>query len=174
MTAEYLVEDNLKLIDYVINKYTNYSYTKSNPVLDEDDLKQAGAIGLIKAARNWDESKGTFATYAVASIRNAIFTEFKYQQNHEDTSCFNYSLDEPGMAACENMASSEGVDDNLMLHAQIDSAARIFSDKKKDSVRKLLSCISMGYSVKDAAAICGMKESQARGVIVRIRKAARN
>lgn len=173
MTTEYLVEQNLRLIDYVINKYTNESYTKANPVLDREDLEQIGAIGLINAARNWDESKGNFATYAVTCIKNSIYGEFKYQQNHEDTSSFYHSLDESeGMSIHENLVSSDVVEANLMVEAQIDSAVRIFSDKKKGSTKKLLSYISMGYSIKDAAEMSGMTETQARGVITRIRKAA--
>ncbi|MBE6152982.1 MAG: sigma-70 family RNA polymerase sigma factor [Firmicutes bacterium] len=62
-----LFKNNLKLVRYVINKcYKNTNF-------DKDDLYQTGCIGLWKAIKNFDESKGyTLSTYAVSLIWGEI------------------------------------------------------------------------------------------------------
>lgn len=60
---QYLVTDNLRLVNYILNKYI-----KPAPS-DYEDYEQIGRTGLIMAAIGWDESKGnTFATYATRMI----------------------------------------------------------------------------------------------------------
>ena len=61
-----LVEENMKLVLFVVRKYAlphNF-----------DDLVQEGNIGLIKAAETFDESKGAFSTWAIVHIKAAIFS----------------------------------------------------------------------------------------------------
>ena len=61
-----LIEHNLRLVAYIVNKY----YPDSN---DSDDLISIGTIGLIRAAETFDYSKGHhFSTYASKCIDNAI------------------------------------------------------------------------------------------------------
>lgn len=60
-----LVENNLRLVSYVIKKY--YSTH-----IGDDDAFQFGSIGLMRAAKTYDVSRGSFSTYAVYFIRGAI------------------------------------------------------------------------------------------------------
>lgn len=60
-----LVEDNLKLVSYVIKKY----YPGH---IGDEDMFQCGCIGLMKAAQKYDESRGAFSTYASLFIRMDI------------------------------------------------------------------------------------------------------
>lgn len=56
-----LVEDNQKLLSHIAQKL------RVNPVVrrtDHNDLVGAGQFGLLSAAEDWDEAKGTFATHA--------------------------------------------------------------------------------------------------------------
>lgn len=60
---QYLVTDNLRLVNYILNKYIRPAPS------DYEDYEQIGRTGLIMAAIGWDESKGhTFATYATRMI----------------------------------------------------------------------------------------------------------
>lgn len=71
MTPEHeaLVENNLRLVSYVIGK--NFSGVLAYH--EFDDLFQIGCIGLIKAAEAFDPEKGcTFATFAYTVIFNEI------------------------------------------------------------------------------------------------------
>ncbi len=63
-----LVEANLKLIDYTLNRYQWYS-----PCDTRDDLWQIGAMGLCRAAHDYEAGQQVnFSTFAVICIRTAI------------------------------------------------------------------------------------------------------
>lgn len=66
MNTDILIENNLKLVHTVCKKFTGRGF-------DYDDLYQIGCIGLIKAAKRFDESLGyKFSTYAVNLIIGEI------------------------------------------------------------------------------------------------------
>ncbi len=58
-----LVEENLKLVHFVIHK--KFPLIKD---VEYDDLFQIGCIGLIKAARKYEETRSQFSTYACLRI----------------------------------------------------------------------------------------------------------
>ena len=61
-----LVTENINLIYLVMKRFRNR-------VIEQDDLFQIGAVGLIKAAQRFDESRGfAFSTYAVPLIIGEI------------------------------------------------------------------------------------------------------
>ncbi len=61
-----LIESNLRLVISVARRYVR-------PGLPLEDLVQEGAIGLVKAIRNFDLSRGLrFSTYAVHWIRQSV------------------------------------------------------------------------------------------------------
>ena len=63
-----LVEENLGLVRMVATRYRGFG-------VEDEDLIQIGSMGLIKAARDFDESKQVrFSTYAVAKIIGEIKT----------------------------------------------------------------------------------------------------
>ncbi len=66
-----LVEKNLGLVHSCANRFRGRG-------AEYDDLFQAGCVGLIKAADNFDESRGfTFSTYAVPVILGEIKRIFR-------------------------------------------------------------------------------------------------
>lgn len=66
-----LIEHNLRLVAYIVNK--NYPESIRGSQQDADDLISIGTIGLIRAAETFDYSKGShFSTYASICIDNAI------------------------------------------------------------------------------------------------------
>ena len=59
-----IVEDNLALVHYVVNKQYN----------GDEDYASIGALGLIKGVATFDESKGYCrSTYLIKCIRNEIY-----------------------------------------------------------------------------------------------------
>lgn len=61
-----LIEHNLRLVAHVVKKY------EANGE-DQDDLISIGTIGLIKAIKTFDNSRGTrLATYAARCIENEV------------------------------------------------------------------------------------------------------
>ena len=64
-----LIKRNTKLVYYIIShEYPTY--------LHDDDLVQAGMLGLCEAANRWDETKSAFGTFAGNWIRGEIKKEF--------------------------------------------------------------------------------------------------
>lgn len=79
--VEKLVEENIWLVTYVMNKYFGSGVMIHNEL--RDDIFQEASIGLFKAAKSFDESKGIkFSTYASKVISNWIsryFTRYIYK-----------------------------------------------------------------------------------------------
>lgn len=91
---EELVLKNRRLVYYLVNKL-------GVPPSDYDDIVSIGTIGLIKAARTFNESKGTkFATYASRCIENEIFMHYRKERIHAN----DISLDAP----IKNMEGEDG------------------------------------------------------------------
>src|ERR1700730_8323901 len=66
LTRERLVESHLPLVYSVARRYAG----KGEPL---DDLVQVGAVGLIKAGKRFDKSRGAaFATFAAPVIEGEI------------------------------------------------------------------------------------------------------
>lgn len=75
---EKLIEDNMPFVYYIIHKhYPTYS--------KDDDVIQAGMLGLVKAANNYDPEKGKFSTYAGVIIRREIGKELKSREDSKNT-----------------------------------------------------------------------------------------
>ncbi len=61
-----LVTENIRLVGMVIKRF-------GGPGADPEDLFQIGCLGLVKAARDFDEDRGVrFSTYAVSKIMGEI------------------------------------------------------------------------------------------------------
>jgi len=85
MPNEQLVLENLKLAYYFAKKFRQQS--------DFDDIAQTAMIGLIKAARTFDENKKRkFSTYASKCIQNEIYMYFRKEKKQQRLNCV--SLDE--------------------------------------------------------------------------------
>ena len=76
-----LVEENIKLVGYALNKYFK-KFREIYPYLEED-LYQDGCIGLFQAAKKYNTDKGAFSTIAMKYIRGRMTTFFKrYVKKH--------------------------------------------------------------------------------------------
>lgn len=85
VTKQQLIENNMNLVYSLISKeYHSY--------LCDEDIIQAGMLGLCKAADKWDESKGNFSTYAWYSIRNTILKEFEARAKHRGVLSLDYEV----------------------------------------------------------------------------------
>ena len=169
-----LIEDNLKLVWYVINEFTNRGYTKDNLIIDEEDLYQIGCMGLTKAAKSFDKKKGaSFSSFAVTCIRNEIYAALSYQSNHEDIKDLSF---DKGLAlddASLYLESSESTDAGIMLEGLIDELVLGLTEKSKDDAKKILMLMSMGYREREAAKMLKMDPARAYRLIRKIRLLAK-
>ena len=71
MTTDELVENNLRLVHSCANRFKNKG-------IEYEELYSAGCLGLIKAAKGFDEKRGfAFSTYAVPVILGEIKRLFR-------------------------------------------------------------------------------------------------
>lgn len=80
-----LIEDNITLVHYLIRKYYP-TFT------NDDDIIQAGMLGLCKAADSFDASKSAFSTYAGRCILNEIKLEFRRRKKHQGVLSLDYKM----------------------------------------------------------------------------------
>jgi RNA polymerase sigma factor for flagellar operon FliA len=79
-----LVVSHLYLVKFVVSRLT----MNLPPGVTKDDLHAIGSIGLISAAKKFDESKGVlFKTYSVPRIRGAILDELRRHTLGGQTLC---------------------------------------------------------------------------------------
>lgn len=72
---ELLIKHNLRLVAYVAKKYKNYN--------DQEELISVGSIGLLKAVKTYQKTKGnSFSTYATRCIENEILMLFRNQKKY--------------------------------------------------------------------------------------------
>lgn len=71
-----LVSENINVVDMVICKYIHINNNICG--MEYDDIFQVGAIGLCKAAANYQEySSAKFSTYAFKVVKNTIIDHLK-------------------------------------------------------------------------------------------------
>ena len=73
-----LITENIPLVYHII--YHDY------PSLSKDeDIIQCGMLGLVKAAKGFDENKGSFSNYARQYIHGEIKKELRKRNNDKVT-----------------------------------------------------------------------------------------
>lgn len=71
-----LVEANMRLVYKLANDLWGWAKTKH--MGEYDDLVSEGMVGLINAAKSWDDTKGVkFSTFAYSCIRNEMVDAVK-------------------------------------------------------------------------------------------------
>ena len=73
MTYEEQVQqftENEKLVPYILSRYFN-------PWLHDEDVLQMGRVGLWLACQNYDQSQGTFSSFACKCIYNEVFAYWR-------------------------------------------------------------------------------------------------
>lgn len=86
MSNQKLIEENMNLVYFLINKY----YPSFSA---DEDIIQAGMLGLCRAANTWDETLSTFSTYASKCVLNQICKEFRARKKHYGTLSLDYEVD---------------------------------------------------------------------------------
>ena len=91
-----IVEDNLALVHYVVNKQYN----------GDEDYASIGTLGLIKGVVTFDETKGYCrSTYLIKCIRNEIYWYYRNDKNPKNT--LSLDLEYEDNITLENLLSSD-------------------------------------------------------------------
>jgi len=149
---EKLVNDNEKLAYKVAHKFT------PKVMVDFDDIKQMALIGLYKAAKSFDESKGVkFSTYAYRVATNEVLQEMRKFKNTSE------SIDEMEMDVTYQEPHYE--DSTTM------ESVKVYLD---DSEFKIV-CMTMdGFNQKEISKAVGLSQSQVSRVFIRAKEKIRS
>lgn len=125
-----LVEEHLHLVDHVVRQLAS----KYPQHVDRDALRSAGAMGLIDAARKFDDSTGIpFARYAVIRIRGAVIDSVRSRdwasrsvrraQRDQRSATEKFAQAEGRQPTREELASFMGVAEDRIEATQARAAA---------------------------------------------------
>lgn len=118
----------MRLVYYVVSKqYPTF--------LHDEDVIQAGMLGLCKAGEHWDETRCQFSTYATTCIRNEINREFVQRKPYSNL----LSLDKRTEDTDPLIETIAG-DDNV---AYFDN---LFYDDLSDEEQDILNLNNFGFS----------------------------
>lgn len=161
-----LVEDNINLVYYIVNRYfNNYG--------DREEFISEGSMGLIRAANTYDKTKKIkFSTYACRCIYNEI-SKYLNIQNYNcrranvdalsiDNTIYdnNEKLTFKELLECEEDYSVANVSYLLDL---IDTLN--VKDGKYACVKK-----AEGYSLREIADVLGVSKEAVRQKICRVKR----
>lgn len=120
---EKLIKHNLRLVAHISKKYKN-----SN--VEQEDLISIGTIGLMKAIKTFDYSKGnSFSTYASRCIENEILMNFRSNKKNAQSVFLDdiISTDKDGNklslyeVLCDDTQSVDCQIENKLLYKKIEN-----------------------------------------------------
>jgi len=176
-----LVTENLRLIDFAIRRLCGGSSFACRRVGSREDMYQIGAATLIRAAGNWDESRGVaFSTYAV----RAIFRDMMQALNRGGVIAVPQHHGAEGMRAsprcsaaskrARRVASFSALPDEELDISDGSSATRDVDDEEEirhllrvldaRSARVIREIVVAGESITDLAAEMGVSYERIRQI----------
>ena len=131
MTKQQLVEDNMNLVYFVLHK-------KFPRFVHDEDLIQAGMLGLCQAAKTYDENRGKFSVYAFKSIYLTICRELNNRNKHRnaDIMSLDYTItdDEGGKTTLGDLIVGESDVEYVEMEQLYNQASNI--DKQIIDLRR--------------------------------------
>lgn len=144
MNKKKLVEDNINLVYYLINKhYPTF--------LQNEDVVQEGMLGLCLAADTYDESKSKFSTFASWCILNQIRYYFRENQKHSGVLSYDKETEAPdgGVTSFIELATGDmDIDESTILF-------HLFCETLTDEERELVDLL-IRYDDNEVSSILGL------------------
>lgn len=175
-----LVNDNRKLVEYMVNRYLKRFHVGT---MERDDLVSWGMMGLVNAARAFDETRGVaFSTLACRAIERMIIRgvnrEWRPEREQVTVSLDELIHGQNGEGGDDRFVDQLPADENVervMLETEagtaIDSALNTLSpDQRELIVRHFFE----GESVQDIARSLGLSRqgvySRQKAIFKRLRE----
>ena len=141
MTKQHLIENNMKLVYHIVNtQFPTYS--------TDEDIIQAGMVGLCKAADTWDETISKFSTYACKSILNEIQMEFRMRKKHCGVLSLDYEVDNE---ECKTTFGDLQVGEEDVVYVDDDRFYNLLTEDEKT----VFDINKIGFSPDEIAESCG-------------------
>lgn len=161
--------DNENLVHFAIHGYfPGYA--------GDEDVLQAGRIGLWRACAGYDPAKGKFSTFAVLCVTNEIRRELK-NRTKQAWPGGTMSLDEPlyiddRTGAEVTAADILGVDEDGYLAAEYDLS--FLGDRLSGRDLAIYGMILRGYTAAEAGRTFGITRARASAIVQKARRIARD
>lgn len=160
MTEEQLklVEDNIKLVNYFINRYYHW-------IQGSEDAYQLGCLGLVKAAQKWNPERGAFSHFAGLMIRREINQAIQYcnrqmRKADEPVASLDFMLDED-TALSSMISTGEGVEQDVTLKVTLETLLNSINPRHKKVIEMLY---FEGLANKEVAKILGVSDQRVRQI----------
>lgn len=145
---ERLYADNHRLIRRIAHRYA-YACSQ-NAAVDLEDLLQAGFLGLVAAARTFDENKAKWGTWAWWYVENAVRDALGLRSRNGRAALNTLSLDAPlsdeddGSTLGDMQADPSLPDsDAALLLQEMQTAVRAAVDALPEGPRKAITLTSL-------------------------------
>ena len=158
--ANMRVEENLNLVHHIIwDKFI--SNTKSrNGRFEYDDLFQVGSVGLVKAARTYDENGSKFSTYAASCIKNEILNYISL----ETTQARNKDpMTEEVMHKAFDADDSLGEVENSLYISELFENLEKRNARNLSLKKSIVMLMYQGYKIPEVAKMLKIPEHKVRG-----------
>lgn len=156
---EQLVSDFKGLVRALANRFYLVGGNK-------DDLLQEGMIGLMHAINCYDDSKGTFPSFAKLCILRQILDAVKRDSAVKQKALRDYeNLDE-----MQDLPDGSNPLDSLLQKEYAQKVAQILVDKLSPLEKKVVTLFSQGYSYEDVAKLLDKSIKSVDGALQRARK----
>ncbi len=187
-------EENIRLIreekddgamDYLIKKYMGVVKKESRTLYiigaENEDIIQEGMIGLFKAVRDFDPSKGaSFSTFANLCVKRQLITAVK-QSNRKKHSPLNsyvsfYSTDDDESYLVDELAADKNTEpERMMLGKDQSEKINEYIDRYLSKYEKsVLSEYLSGISYEEIAEHLSKTPKSIDNAVQRIRKKLKN
>lgn len=165
-----LVEDNISLVDFMLYKHFKM-FINLYPNL-VDDLKQEGYIGLIKAAEQFDESKGAFITIATFCIKNTMMRFYqRYVKKHYNNKNITVISADVTVTDDENITLLDTIfSEDYEKDYRIDSIMTRTEYSEVKDINLILNMTAQGYSQEEIAKVIGISQVQVSRRIIKFKQ----
>lgn len=163
--VESKIKSNEKLVYYVINRYFS-------SLRDDDEIYQAGLIGLWKACMKFDSSRGyEFSTYAITCIKNEIRMELRFRNSSDNAKLDPISFEEiVASNGKETLTIADVIRDTRNPYSEVECNSFLSSVKCKlsESEFDILKMILDGYTQSEIGRKYGITRSYVSRIKSRI------
>lgn len=156
---EELVCDNIGMAHDVTRKYLNEGY-------EYDDLFQTACIGLVNAAKTYNESKGyAFSTYAYLCMNNEL-RKFYQLEGMKKRKLFRdaYRYDdvlktsEKGETYLDKISSEENIEETIVEKIMVEQLLEILTDKERNVIKLYFGIGCSKYKQKEICKMYGVTD----------------
>ena len=167
---EKLVEENISLVDFILYKHFR-PFINLYPYL-VDDLKQEGCIGLIKAAEQFDATKGAFTTIATFKIKNAMLRFYqRYVKRHYNNPKVTIISSDTNITEDENITLLDSIIiENSEKDYRVNSIMTRTEYSEIKDINLILNMTAQGYSQEEIAKVIGTSQVQVSRRIIKFKQ----